>query len=116
MSKLTHNQAIKRHRKNRKVSRVRKAYTRQQMKELMPGFVGAKPMPLERELESTLSVSENESFKVFVKLDRNGQICDCTRIGNVFSKLYGKSPKVVDWCGHMYEEAIRVKRLTEWNS
>lgn len=88
MSKLSHNKAVTRHRRQ-KHGNVRH-YTKKEMKALMPGFKGKKletPEALRAMRRIEFFVNDT---KVFVQVDKNHGICDCTRIGNIFSQLYGR--------------------------
>ena len=100
MSKLSHNKAVARHRRNRSRN-VHPHYTKAEMKQLMPNFQFAKVAKFKNEYTATIV---DGSVEVFIKTDKNGQIYDCSRIGNVFSQIYGRSPLSVDWIGHMCNE------------
>lgn len=92
MSKLSHNKAVARHRRT-KHSRCHH-YTKKEMKAIMPGFHnnGLKKLTL---LDRTVNFEVN-GHKLFIVFDKNHQICDCTRVGSVFSKLYGRVLPDVD--------------------
>ncbi len=86
--------SVKRNRKQKR-NHVKK-YSRKELLELMPNFKGQKVKNFKRIIEVNFEVN-GETIPVMMQIDKNGQICDCTRIGNVFTYLYGRSPEIVNW-------------------
>lgn len=88
MSKLSHNKAVAR-RRRQKHGHV-KHYTKKEMKALMPGFKGQSLLSPDILRSMKRIEFEVDGTRIFIQLDKNNGICDCTRIGNIFCQLYGR--------------------------
>jgi hypothetical protein len=86
MSKLSHNKAVARRRRNKHGKCHH--YTKKEMKQLMPNFKGK--VFKKSTLDDRTITFEINGRKLFLVFDKNYQICDCSRIGSVFSKLQGR--------------------------
>lgn len=92
MSKLSHNKAVTRRRRTKHGKCHH--YTKKEMRQLMPNFKhqGLKKLTLfDRTVKFELNGKE-----LFIVFDKNHQICDCSRIGSVFSRLQGRVLSDVD--------------------
>lgn len=69
----------------------------------MPNFSGQKVIRFTRVIEAQIPTSSG-MFPILMKIDKNNQICDCTRVGNVFTYLYGRNPEIVNWEYRFNEE------------
>ena len=102
MSKLSHRKAILRNRRT-KHGHV-KRYTKREMRELMPGFRNSKTFNLNGIIEANVRCGDSVK-SVWIQIDKNGQICDCMRVGNVFTYLQGRCPQEVNW-EYRFTEAL----------
>lgn len=101
MSKLTHFKRIARNR--RKKHKSVKRYSKKEMLALMPFFKGAKVINF-KGIITTEVATKDGAKEIFMQIDKNGQICDCTRIGNIFTYLNGRNPMIVNWEYRFIEE------------
>lgn len=113
MSKLSHTKAVKRRQHNATKTKTKRCYSRKQLQELMPGFCGTRLANLKGRIVHKFKTPKGDEVPVMIMLDKNGQIYDCTRIGNVLSWLIGRNPKTVNWIGRMYDEYV--KTFESWN-
>lgn len=113
MSKLSHAKAVKRRHHNAKKTKTRKGYSRKELQEMMPGFRFTCLGNVKCRIDHKFKTPKGEEVPVMIVLDKNGQIYDCTRIGNVLSWLLGRNPKMVNWIGRMYDEYVNT--FESWN-
>ena len=98
MSKLTHTKAIHRHHKKRT---THTSYDREQFKAWSRERFSGKRVYNYRLLLNRFKGNyftvpyyhedgNTEAIKIEIKIDRNGRVIDCNRIGNLFTRLVGK--------------------------